>query len=63
MCVIWHEQKQFQIPLLSLMVNPCRFEQGYHYFFMAELIHSTRFCANGNEIRSAKPGSKMLGVV
>jgi len=63
MCVIRHKQKKFQMPLLLLMIDPCGFEQDYRYFFMAELIHSARLCANGNEICCAKSPSKMLGVV
>jgi hypothetical protein len=58
--MIWHEQKQLQIPPLLLMVDSRRFEQDELGFVVAKLIQATRLCANSNEISGAESSRKVL---
>jgi hypothetical protein len=57
--VVWHWQKQFQIPPLRRVIAPCRFEQNVRNAIRAKLIYTPTLAANCNEICGAESAVKM----
>jgi hypothetical protein len=54
MQVIGHEQKQFQIPAIQLVISACRFQQHARELLFAQLVLASSLAANGDEVGRAK---------
>jgi hypothetical protein len=57
--VVGHQEENFQIPFLSVVITTAGFEQGPRDIFATKLICNPGFAANCNEKGSAKPGRIM----